>query len=92
MPRKRTELQKMLGKLVSQVQKEWGEDVGLRESEISEDVMYRAHDLLGAGTPEDIRKLIEPLTMIQYLGEVWVQGHPKVKAKVREIEHYLEEL
>ncbi len=82
----------MLGKLISQVQKEWVEDVGLRESEISEEVLSRSGRLLGAGTPEDIRKLIEPLTMTQYLGEVWVQGHPKVKAKVIEIERYINEL
>lgn len=85
MSKQKTELQKKIGKLISFIQKEWGED----GTEFSENVMYSAHDLLQAGTVNNIKVLLGNLTVYQYLGEVWVQRHPKVKNLVADIEDIL---
>ncbi|WP_457673683.1 hypothetical protein [Thiolapillus sp.] len=91
MARKRTALQKAAGKLIFAIQKEWGEDLGGPHAEFSEDVMDRAHDLLQAGTSEEVRKILDPRTVCQYVGEVWLQGHPNVKQFVAAFEELLED-
>ena len=91
MARKRTGLQKAVGKLISAVQKEWGEELGEPHAEFSEDVMDRAHDLLQAGTSEEVRKILGPRTVSQYLGEIWLQGHPNVKQFVAAFEELLKD-
>ncbi len=89
MPKKKTELQKAAGKLISAIQKEWGDMLGEENAEFSENVMDAAHDLLQAGTSEKIKELLGAMTIKQYLGEVWVQGHPKVKPAISALEDQL---
>ncbi|HED51984.1 MAG TPA: hypothetical protein ENI83_00360 [Gammaproteobacteria bacterium] len=89
MARKKTELQKAAGKLISAVQKEWGDELGEPNAEFSENVMDNAHDLLQAGSVEGIKQLLGPMTVRQYLGEVWVQAHPSVKPAISAIEEIL---
>lgn len=50
-----------------------------------------AHNLLQAGTVEGVKALLGPLTLRQYIGEVWLQGHPKVKPAVADVEALLNE-
>ena len=90
MVRKKTSLQKAAGKLISAIQKEWGEELGEPNAEFSEDVMDRAHDLLQAGTYGEIKKLLGSRTVSQYLGEVWLQRHPSVKKAVAAFEDQLQ--
>lgn len=73
---KRSEFQKAAGKLISVIQREWGEELENSNAEFSEKVMDSAHDILQAGSPEKARELLGPLTIRQYLGGVWVQSHP----------------
>ncbi|MEW5251204.1 hypothetical protein [Microbulbifer discodermiae] len=88
-PRK-TDLQKCLGKLISAIQKEWGEQLGeTTAADLSEDVMDLAHTLLQAKTAEGVRGVLGNLTIQQYLGDVWVQGHPNVKKCISEVENAL---
>lgn len=89
MPKKKTELQKAIGKLISEIQKHWGDEIHQVNADFSFNVMDSAHDLLQARTPEKVRELLGPLTVAQYLGEVWVQGHPSVKAKIFDVENLL---
>lgn len=89
MSKKKTELQKAIGKLISEIQKHWGEEIHEANADFSLDVMDSAHNLLQAGTPERVRALLGPLTVAQYLGEVWVQRHPSVKEKIFDIEAIL---
>lgn len=89
MPRKKTELQRALGLLISAIQKEWGAQLGEPHAEFSEEVMNSAHNLLQAGSVEEVRKVLGPLSVRQYLGEVWVQAHPKVKPAVLVVEDLL---
>ena len=87
MPKQKTALQKALGKLISAIQKEWGEQLGeTSAADLSEDVMDLAHTLLQAKTAEAIKKVIDPLTIQQYLGEVWVHRHPDIKKNINEVE------
>lgn len=89
MPKRKTDIQKAAGKLISVIQKEWGEALGEDNAEFSENVMDAAHDLLQAGTKEKIKELLGTLTVKQYLGEVWVQGHPNVITAVSNLEELL---
>jgi hypothetical protein len=87
MPKVKSEYQKAAGKLISAIQKEWGEELGESSSaEMSEDVMDLAHDLLQAGSAEKAKELLGTMTLKQYLGEVWVQRHPDLKPLIAEIE------
>lgn len=92
MPRKKTELQKSLGQLISVIQKEWGEQLGeTQAANLTEDVMDLAHKLLQASTPDRVNDLLGSLSIKQYLGEVWVQAHPNVKPVIADIAELLKE-
>ena len=86
MPRNRTELQKLAGKLISSIQKVWGEQSGEEQAEISEEVMYKGHDLLQAGTIENMNSLLGSLSVSEYLGEEWLQSQPQIMEQVKRIE------
>ena len=89
MPKKKSELQKALGKLISEIQKEWGKELGESNAEFSERVMNLGHDLLQAGSVENIKKTLGHMTIRQYLGEIWIQAHPHVKPTITIIEKLL---
>jgi len=77
--KKRTELKKAVGKLISVIQQEWGYELGEPYAELSENVMGLAHSLLQASSAEKIETLLCGMTIRQYLGDIWVQTHPRVK-------------
>lgn len=87
MPKIKSPFQKAAGKLVSAIQKEWGEDLGGPRADFSEDVMGAAHKLLQAGTSENARTLLGARSVAQYLGEIWIQSHPGTKPAVAALEH-----
>lgn len=70
---------------MSEIQKNWGDKIGETNSDFSLDVMDAAHNLLLAETAEGIKEVLNRLTITQYLGDVWVQGHPTVKEQIRNI-------
>lgn len=53
--------------------------------------MSAAHALMQSGSVENTRKLLGPLTVRQYLGEVWVRAHPSVKPAIAAVEEALNE-
>lgn len=89
MAENKTEVQRAAGGLISAIQKEWGADLGESHAGFSEDVMNAAHDLLQAGTAEDMRKILGPMTAKQFLGDVRVQKHPNVKPAIESLEALL---
>lgn len=89
MAKDKTEVQRAAGGLISAIQKEWGADLGESHADFSEDVMNAAHDLLQAGTVEAMKKILGPMTVKQYLGDVWVQKHPDVKPAIESLEAQL---
>lgn len=90
MPKKKTEIQRAAGKLISAIQKEWGSVLGEENAEFSENVMDAAHNLLQASTREKVKELLGGMTIKQYLGDVWVQGHPSVKPAIQELQDQLD--
>ncbi len=89
MPRKKSEIEKAAGKLISTIQKEWGNELGEPYAEVSEEVMNIAHDFLQAKTVDKIKEVLGSQTVSQYLGEDWVQTHPNVKPAISSIEELL---
>lgn len=89
MPKVKSELQRAIGKLISAIQKEWGEELGGMSAEFSENVMDAAHDLLQAGSEDKIRELLNGRSVQQYIGDIWVRKHPGVDSAIREVENLL---
>lgn len=89
MPKIKSDFQNAAGKLISAVQKEWGEELGNPNAEFSQNVMDAAHDLLQAGSVEKAREILGAKSVRQYLGEVWVQAHPNIKPAVFALENIL---
>lgn len=89
MSKNRSEIERAAGKLVSAIQKEWGNDLGEIHAEFSEDVVNSAHDLLQAGSVGEIGKLLGPKNITQFLGEIWVRRHPAVKSAIESLEELL---
>lgn len=90
MPKKKTDIERAAGKLISAIQKEWGAELGESYAEFSQDVMSAAHLLLQATTAEEIRNVLGAKNVRQYLGDVWVQKHPNVKPAIEVLESFLQ--
>jgi len=88
-PKARTEIQRAAGKLTSAIQKEWGEETGEPEADISEEVMNRSHDFLHAKTQEDLRRTLDGKSVSEYLGESWIAKHPSVTPFIDDLESWL---
>ncbi len=73
--------QKAAGKLISSIQKEWGNELGLdsKEADISESVMDLAHEILQAKTADSMQELMGARSVHQYLGEIWIKNHPSAQ-------------
>jgi hypothetical protein len=79
MANSRTPIETAAGKLISAIQKEWHFEAGEPESATSENVMHAAHELLGAAlTYGSIASVIGSGSVSKFLGEEWVQAHPRV--------------
>lgn len=83
---KKTEFQRAAGKLISAIQKEWGEELGEKNADFSEDVLNTAHAILQCRSSEILREMLGGKTVRQHLGDVWVQRHPSVKPAIAELE------
>jgi hypothetical protein len=78
MPRCRTPVEVAAGKLVSAVQREWGEEAGEPTSTASEEVMHACHSLLQAAKNGSVATLLGGRSVAAFLGEGWVRKHPRV--------------
>ena len=87
----KSEFQKAAGKLISTIQKEWGEELGNSNADFSERVMDAAHDILQVGSAEKANEVLGALTIRQFLGDVWVQSHPEVIPAILAVENVLNE-
>ncbi len=92
MKKTKTQLERDAGKLISTIQKEWHEEAGLPEAEVSEEVMDKGHDLLKAAKNKNIPVLLNGMTITQFLGDLWVHKHPNVKQSIINLEKSLNEL
>lgn len=81
----------MAGKLISAIQKEWGEETGEPFSIESEDVMNLAHTLLQARNANGMLKILGEKTIQNFLGKLWVENHPSVKPEIHNLEMAIED-
>ena len=86
---KKAEFQRAAGKLISAIQKEWGEEFGEKNADFSGDVMNAAHDILQCKSHEKLREMLGGKNVRQHLGDVWVQRHPSVKPAIAELERII---
>jgi len=87
MRRRRTPIESAAGKLVSAIQKEWGDELGQPASAVSEEVMHASHALLQAAAREgSIASVIGRGTIASFLGIKWVETHPKVLPYIQAVE------
>ncbi|RSZ37250.1 MULTISPECIES: hypothetical protein [unclassified Variovorax] len=87
MTRSRTPLEAAAGKLIAAIQKEWGIEAGEPGSAESEKVMHAAHGLLQAAAKSgSIAGVIGSGSVSTFLGEQWVQAHPRVLPYIAALE------
>jgi hypothetical protein len=87
MTRPRTPLEAAAGKLIAAIQKEWGVEAGEPESAASDKVMHAAHDLLQAASKfGSILSVTGADSVSTFLGEQWVQAHPRVLPYIAALE------
>ncbi|MDQ0028132.1 hypothetical protein J2X90_005985 [Variovorax paradoxus] len=87
MTRSRTPLEAAAGKLIAAIQKEWGMEAGEPESAASENVLHAAHRLLQAASMSgSIVSVIGSDSVSTFLGEQWVQAHPRVLPYITALE------
>jgi len=86
MPKDKSDLEKAAGKLISAIQKEWGNELGESSAEISELVMNKGHDLLAGAKDGTLLKVLNGVSVTEFLGETWVRRHPSVKESIKSLE------
>ena len=87
MARTRTPLEAAAGKLVSGIQKEWGEEVGEPSSPVSEEVMHTSHSLLqSAAAHGSLSPVLGSASIVEFLGAEWVRAHPRVLPYIQALE------
>lgn len=89
MAKKRSDLEKALGRLISSIQKEWGSELGSTVASHTEAVMGSVHVLLQAENAHAVEIILSGLTLRQYLGEVWLRAHPNVLPAVERVDSLL---
>ena len=82
-------IEKLAGQLISAIQKEWNEELGKSQAEESENVMYKAHDLLQAAKENNLSKFLDNLTITDYLGKIWVKNHSSVLPYIEKLESHV---
>ncbi|KWT97695.1 MULTISPECIES: hypothetical protein [unclassified Variovorax] len=87
MTRSRTPLEVAAGKLIAAIQKEWDIEAGEPESAAGEHAMHATHELLQAASKfGSIVSVIGSGSVSAFLGEQWVQAHPKVLPYIAALE------
>jgi len=89
MPRKRTNLERAAGKLISAIQHEWTAEAGEPQEDLSEEVMNTAHLLLQAAKNGTLRSLLGERTISNFLGVQWVHEHARVWPYIQALEAVL---
>jgi hypothetical protein len=80
-------IEKSAGKLISAIQKEWVKEAGELSADESENVMYKAHDILHACKKNELSKLLNGKSITAYLGTVWVENHQSVKLTINKFKN-----
>ncbi|WP_372176855.1 hypothetical protein ACCQ23_15005 [Xanthomonas axonopodis pv. phyllanthi] len=92
MKKNKSETARAIGKLISSIQKEWGDELGCGNADLTENVMGAAHKLLQAETSGKLQDELAQLNIRQYLGDLWVQSHPSVKPAIAAVENSINQV
>ena len=87
MTKRKTELERSAGKLISAIQSVWHEEAGEPESVESERVMHKSHGLLASATRGSLESELAGASVAEYLGSTWVSEHPQVWPAIEALEH-----
>ena len=90
MTKSRTKVEAAAGQLISAVQKDWGAELGESQAVASDDVLDKAHELLQAAKARNLGELLNGRTVAEFMGELWLERHPSIKAAVSFLEAELE--
>ena len=83
MSRSKPLVESAAGRLISAIQKEWGDEVGTDDAVASENVMHSAHHLLQASKNSGaLDELLGARSIEEFLGRDWVKNHPRVHAAI----------
>jgi hypothetical protein len=91
MSKNKSSLEVAAGKLISSIQKEWGNELGAPRADISEDIMDKAHDILAAVKDDSILELLNGDSVSSFIGELWIKQHPNVKESISKFDSLLSE-
>lgn len=86
MTKNRTEMESAAGKLISAIQKEWGNELGKSAAGESEEIMNKGHDLLKAAKENGIEKILDGSRVADYIGRSWVEKHRSVVPAIEALE------
>ena len=86
MGKEKNKIEIAVGKLISVIQKEWNNEAGEPESEESEEIMDKGHDLLEGAKNNNIEGVLKGKSVSQFLGDIWVHKHQGVKESIRKLE------
>lgn len=86
MPKQKTEIEAVAGRLISSIQKEWTSELGEESAPESEEVMHTSHYLLQAAKANTLASLLDGRTIAQFLGPSWVDRHPRVMPAIKEFQ------
>lgn len=86
MPKVKCAIEIAAGKLISAIQKEWNKEAGEPESEYSEEIMHKSHNLLRAAKSSEIKMLLNGKTVSEYLDANWVESHTSVIKYITDLE------
>ena len=92
MAKNRTPLEKAAGQLVLVIQKEWDTELGTEQAGESEATMYLAHEILQACKSGALAGLLNGREAAEFLGQRWVDIHPRVHAALQGLEAELAHL
>lgn len=71
------------------MQKEWGQEVGIENSEDSELVMHHCHELL-VETDAELRQVLAGRSVLEFVEAHWVRDHPKVGDAIASLQAFIE--
>ncbi len=86
MPVNKSDVRKAAGKLVSAIQKEWGDELGELGAPESEEVMNSCHELLAANSSTELTNILHGRSVTEFLGLHWVRAHPAVLPYIEKLE------
>jgi len=86
MSRTKTDAEIAAGKLISAIQKEWGEQLGYSIAEESESIMNLAHELLQARSAQAMIRVLDGKSARDFLGAEWVEAHASVQYLIDKLE------